>query len=327
MWPLHPSLVNLPRDSEKRKRGYPPLPLIEGDEIVDPEVTAEEQARFTTEFTNRAVRFIERHRDEPFLLYVAHPMPHVPLFVSDKFAGKSVRGRYGDVIMEIDWSVGQIVAALERENLRDNTLVIFTSDNGPWLSYGNHAGSTGPLREGKGTTWEGGVREPCIVSWPGRVPAGETCDEPAMTIDIFPTVARLIGAELPGHTIDGKDIWPLLAGEPGAKSPHDVLYFYYGVNNLEALRSGKWKLVLPHQYRSLTDTPGADGMPAGYTFPKCGLELYDLAADIGETNNVLDQHPDVVARLQEFAEQARADLGDGLTKREGANRRPAGSRD
>ena len=336
MWPLHPAYVDLPAGTAKRKRGFPNLPLIEGDKIADSEVTGEDQARFTTVFTERAVSFIERNRARPFFLYLAHPMPHVPLFVSDKHKGASEQGLYGDVISEIDWSVGQILKALKKTDadkvnydlfkneLEDNTLVIFTSDNGPWLSYGNRGGSCRPLREGKGTTWEGGVREPCIMRWPGRIPAGSVCDEPVMTIDILPTVAGLIGADLPKHKIDGLDIWPLMAGEPGAKSPHEVLYFYYKQNDLEALRSGKWKLILPHTYRSLTGKPGKDGKPAGYTQVKSGLELYDLKNDISEKHDVAEQHPDVVKRLQALAEKVREDLGDRLTKRKGKNRRPAG---
>lgn len=324
MWPLHPDYVDLPEGAAKRKRGYPNLPLIEGDKIVDPEVTGEDQARFTTAFTERAVDFIRRNRDRPFFLYVAHPMPHVPLFVSDKHKGVSEQGLYGDVITEIDWSVGQILEALKQHELEDDTLVIFTSDNGPWLSYGNHGGSCRPLREGKGTTWEGGVREPCIMRWPGKIPAGSVCDEPVMTIDILPTVASLIGADLPKHKIDGLDIWPLMAGEPGAKSPHEVLYFYYKQNDLEALRSGKWKLIFPHTYRSLTGKPGRDGRSAGYSQVMSGLELYDLENDIGEEHDVAEQHPDVVKRLQALGEKARDDLGDRLTKRKGKNRRPAG---
>ena len=324
MWPLHPDLVKLPADSEKRKRGYPDLPLIEGDQIADPEITGEDQTQFTTIFTNRAVDFISRNKSYPFFLYVAHPMPHVPLFVSKKYAGKSAQGLYGDVISELDWSVGRILDSIKQNDLDDNTLVIFTSDNGPWLSYGNHAGSCRPLREGKGTTWEGGVREPCIMRWPGKIPAGRVCREPAMTIDIFPTIARLIDAPLPEHSIDGLDIWPLIACVPDAKSPHDALYFYYHQNDLEALRAGHWKLVFPHTYRSLTGPPGHDGTPAGYSYPKCGLELYDLDEDIGERHNVIDQHPAVVERLKHLADRMRNDLGDSLTKRAEKNQRAAG---
>ena len=324
MWPLHPDIVKLSHDSEKRKRGYPNLPLIEGDEIVDEEITPKDQEQFTTLFTERAVKFIERNQHRPFFLYLPHPMPHVPLFCSDKFKGKSEQGAYGDVISEIDWSVGQILETLRRLKLEDNTLVIFVTDNGPWLSYGNHGGSARPLREGKGTTWEGGVRVPCIMRWPERIPADSVCREPAMTIDIFPTIARLIDGRLPDHKIDGQDIWPLISGVPGAKSPHEVLYFYYHKNDLEALRSGRWKLALPHKYRSLTGEPGRDGTPNGYTHPNCGLELHDLENDISEQHNVIDQHPDVAKRLLALTEQARDDLGDSLTTRDGKNTRAPG---
>ena len=172
MWPLHPDFVKLPPNDEKRKRGYPDLVMFEGDKVVIPQVTHEDQNQLTTWYTEHAVKFIEQNKDRPFFLYLAHNMPHVPLHVSDKFRGKTERGLYGDVIEEIDWSVGQVMDALKRTGLEDKTWVIFTSDNGPWLSYGDHAGSAYPLREGKGTCWEGGTREPCIMRWPGKIPAG-----------------------------------------------------------------------------------------------------------------------------------------------------------
>ena len=197
------------------------------------------------------MKFIAQNKNRPFFLYVPHSMPHVPLYVSDKFKGKSKAGLFGDVIMEIDWSVGQILGALKKHRLEKNTLVIFTSDNGPWLSYGNHAGSALPLREGKGTCWDGGVRVPFIARWPGKIPKASVCQEPAMTIDLLPTVAKLVGAELPPHKIDGLDIWPLLSGDPMAKNPHDAYYFYYENNQLQAVMSGNWKLQLPHTYRTL----------------------------------------------------------------------------
>jgi len=324
MWPLHPDIVDLPPDSAARKRGYPELCLFEGNSVVDPKITPADQANFTTLFTERATGFIRQNRERPFLLYLAHPMPHVPLFVSDKFKGRSQQGLYGDVIMEIDWSVGRILETLREVGVENNTLVIFATDNGPWQSYGNHGGSCGPLRGAKGTTWEGGVRVPCIARWPGRIPAGSVVTEPAMTIDILPTVARLIGADLPSHPIDGKDIWPLMAGVSGVKSPHEALYFYYHQNDLEAVRSGKWKLVFPHKYRSLSGAPGRDGKPAPYSRGRCGLELYDLNSDIGEQQDVAAQYPKVVQRLQALAERARDDLGDNLTNRIGRNVRSPG---
>ena len=197
MWPLHPDYLAAP--GTPKCAGYPNLPLIEGDKVAIPEVTSNEQRQLTTWYTEHAASFIDRNAARPFLLYVPHGMPHVPLHVSEKFQGKSAQGMYGDVIEEIDWSVGEILAALARNNLDERTLVIFSSDNGPWLNYGNHAGSAGPLREGKGTCWEGGVREPFIARFTGSIPAGSVCSEPAMTIDLFPTIARLTGAALPAH--------------------------------------------------------------------------------------------------------------------------------
>ncbi len=325
MWPYHPGYRNLP-PKERERRGFPKLPMIEGDEIVDAEVTPDDQRQLTTSYAERAVKFIDKNKDRPFFLYVAHSMPHVPLFVSDKFEDETKRGLFGDVIEEIDWSVGQILDALEKNGLDERTLVIFTSDNGPWLSYGDHCGTAGPLREGKGTSWEGGVREPFVARWPGKIPAGTVCDEPVMTIDLLPTIAALVGAELPDHKIDGLDIWPLLAGEPGAKSPHDALYFYYANEQLQAVMSGPWKLYLPHTYRTLAGREGGhDGMPVNYehrtlTEP----ELYNLVEDISETTNVAAKNPDVVKRMLAVAEEARSDLGDTLTKRKGANVRPPG---
>src|SRR5215208_3868293 len=207
MWPNHP---------EAKKGTYPPLPLIENEKVVNANVGPDDQAKLTGQYTERAVKFITDNKAKPFFLYVAHSMPHVPLFAGEAFKGKSKQGAYGDVIQEIDWSVGQILSALETHKLADNTLVIFTCDNGPWLSYGNHAGTSGGLREGKGTVWEGGVRVPFVARWPGKIPADSVCREPAMTIDVLPTVAKIIGAELPKRKIDGKDIGPLLRAEAGA---------------------------------------------------------------------------------------------------------------
>ena len=315
MWPYHPRLEGMTLE-EARKKGYPDLPLYSRNEIIDAQVTPEDQRQLTTRYTEQALDFIDDNHDKPFLLYLAHSMPHVPLFVSDKFQDKTEQGRYGDVIQEIDWSVGQVLARLKKHGLDDNTLVIFTSDNGPWLSYGNHAGSAGPFREGKGTSWEGGVRVPCIMRWPGKIPAGTSCDELAATIDIFPTVAALADAPLPDHTIDGKDIRSLMFESPCAKTPHDVYYFYWG-SRLEAIRSGDWKLHFPHNYRSLTGEPGQDGKPAGYTQGKTDLALFNLKSDPGEQNDVKADHPQVVARLKALAEEAREELGDGGRKGSG----------
>jgi arylsulfatase A-like enzyme len=326
MWPLHPAYAHFPPGTAARKRGYPDLPLFEGNQVVDPEVTSDDQKQFTRDLTERAVAFINERNEGPFLLYVAHPMVHVPLHVSDEFAGKTTAGLYGDVISEIDWSVGRILEAIRAQGLDDRTLVIFTSDNGPWLSYGNHGGSATPLREGKGTTFEGGVRVPCIMRWPGTIPAGRVCREPMMTIDIFPTVAALIGAELPARAIDGRDARALLLGTPGATSPHEAYFFYYHRNDLEAMRSGRWKLHFPHKYRSMEGRdPGSGGTPGKYDWDRrTDLELYDLHTDVAESRNISADHPEVVARLIALAEAMRCELGDSLTGVEGTGRRPPG---
>lgn len=319
MWPLHP---------EVKAGTFPPLPLIENDRVFKAELGPEDQDQLTTQYTERAVNFIERNKDRPFFFYLAHTMVHVPLHVSDKFRGKSEQGLYGDAVMEVDWSVGEILAALKKHKLEENTLVIFTSDNGPWLSYGNHGGSALPLREGKGTCWEGGTREPCIMRWPGKIPMGTTNDAMLMTIDLFPTIAKLIGAELPKHTIDGLDLWPMIAGEKGAKNPHDGYAYYYEQNALQAVVTGdgRWKLQLPHSYRTLAGRPGGkDGTPAKYEQRKLERpELYELVTDVSESKDVAADHPDIVKQLEAFAEKMRGELGDALTNRTGNGVREAG---
>ena len=317
MWPLHPEAKSA------KKNPWPDLPLIEGDRVVNPKVTPADQEQLTTQYTQRAVKFIETNKDKPFFLYVPHNQCHVPLYVSDKFKGKTKAGVFGDVVMELDWSVGQILDALKAHGIDEHTLVIFTSDNGPWLSYGRHAGSAAPFREGKGTTWEGGHRVPMIARWPGKIPAGTVCHEMAATIDVLPTLAKLADAPLPKHTIDGKDIWPLLASARDAKTPHDA-YAFYWLNHLHAVRAGKWKLHFPHDYRTLKSGGGDDGDPAPYAQAKTDLALYDLDADPGETNNLADKHADIVQSLKDRAERYREDLGDSATKQIGKGVRPAG---
>jgi arylsulfatase len=284
-----------------------------------------DQSQLTTAYTEHAVDFIARNKDKPFFLYVAHSMPHVPLFVSSKFKGKSGHGLYGDVIEEIDWSVGQIVSELRKDHLEENTWFIFTSDNGPWLSYGNHSGSSGKLREGKGTVWEGGVREPCIMAWPGHIPPGTVTDEPAMTIDIFPTIARLIGAKLPDHPIDGKDMWPLISAAPGAKSPQEAYFFYYNANDLLAVRKGDWKLYVPQRYRTLDGRPGGtNGIPTKYEMTRTDLALFNLKDDMSETKNVATDHPEIVKNLEALLDQERLKLGDAQKGIKGKENRPPG---
>ncbi len=321
MWPYHPA-------QKPGKGGYPKLPMVEGDKVVDPEITPEDQTHLTTDYTKRAVSFIERSKDKPFFLYLPHSMVHVPLFVSDKYAGKSGAGLYADVMMEVDWSVGQIMEALKRSGAEANTLVILSSDNGPWLSYGDHAGSAGPLREGKGTCWEGGTRVTCIMRHPGMIPAGTSSDAMMMTIDILPTIAHLADAKLPDHKIDGKNAWPLIIGNADTPNPHEFYASYYENNQLQAITSGdgKWKLQLPHTYRSIAGvTPGSGGKPATYKQAKIEQpELYDLYSDVGETKNIAAQNPEMVAKLQGYAAQMRAELGHSLTRTTGSGVREAG---
>lgn len=319
MWPHHP---------EAKPGSYPPLPLIEGERAIKVDMRGQDQEQLTRQYTERAVHFIERNRERPFFFYLAHTMVHVPLYAGDTFRGKSGKGLYGDVVQEVDWSVGEILKALKRNGLERDSLVIFTSDNGPWLSYGEHAGSAGPLREGKGTSWEGGTRVPCLMRWPGRIPAGTTCDTMLMTIDILPTIASLIGAKLPTHRIDGKNVWPLLSGQKDANNPHDAYYGYYEVNQLQSVTTGdgRWKLMLPHTYRTLAGRSGGkDGIPTKYENRRIEQpELYDLHTDVGERSNIAAKHPEIVQRLLGFAEQARLDLGDSLTERKGTGVRVPG---
>jgi len=315
MWPLHPESGNR----------FPPLPLYDGEKPAKIGLTHEDQEQLTTQYAEHAVSFIERNKERPFFLYVVPNMPHVPLHVSAKFKGKSERGLYGDVIEEIDWAVGEILAALKKTGIDERTLVIFTSDNGPWLSYGNHAGSAGPLREGKGTTFDGGHREPFIARWPGHIPADTVCPELAMNIDLLPTIAKLTGAKLPEHKIDGLDVWPLFAGDSSAKNPHDAYFFYYNVNELQAVRSGDWKLFFPHTSRTMKgQAPGKDGIPGKYKPLPVAHELYNLHDDIGETRDVAAENPEIVKRLEALAEQAREDMGDKLTGRVGKGTREPG---
>jgi arylsulfatase A len=322
MWPYHPGVRHLPM--EERLKRWPHLPLMDKNKTINPKVSPEDQEQLTTQYTERAVQFIEQNKDRPFFLYVPHSMVHVPLYVSEKFKGKSKRGLFGDVMMEVDWSVGQILDTLRNNQLEKNTLVIFTSDNGPWLSYGDHAGSAGPLREGKGTMFDGGCREPTIAWWPGTIPAGTVCKEPAMTIDILPTVSNLIGAKLPEHKIDGKNITPLLKGIPGATSPQEAYFMYYG-REMQAMRMGKWKLHFPHGYRTMAGQQGGTGgIPNNYAQAKIGLALFDLSQDIGETTDVKGMNPDILLKMQALANTMRADLGDSLTKSEGQGMRAAG---
>jgi arylsulfatase A-like enzyme len=312
MWPMHPDV----RDY------YPPLPLIADEEVI---ATNPDHSQFTLQFTQRAIDFIHRNRTKPFFIYLAHPLPHVPLGVSGAFSGKSEQGMYGDVMMEIDWGVGEIMKTLRRLGIERNTLVIFTSDNGPWINYGNHAGNTAGLREGKGTTFEGGQRVPCIMWWEGTIPAGTVTNKLAAGIDILPTVAEATGAPLPAKKIDGVSLLQLLKGDESV-SPRDAFYYYYRKNNLEAVTDGRWKLVFPHFGRTYEGfIPGKDGKSGG-AYENHWFEggLYDLWRDPGERYDLKEYFPEIVQRLEGLAEAAREDLGDDLTGAAGKNRREPG---
>ncbi len=305
-----------------RNKTYPPLPLIEGENVVS---INPDQTEFTTQFTNRTIKFIKKNRNNPFFVYLAHPMPHVPLHVSDKFKGKSEQGMFGDVMMEIDWSIEQILKTLKELKLEKKTLIIFTSDNGPWLNYGNYAGSSGGFREGKGTTFEGGQRLPCLMMWKGVIPSGTICNNIASGIDILPTIAAITDAPLPEHKIDGINLLPLLKGNFEA-NPRNTFYFYYRKNSLEAVRKGQWKLVFNHSGRTYTKhNPGNNGTP-GLVDGDFVFEggLYNLRRDPGERYDVQDLYPEIKEDLEKLAEKARNDLGDDLTGKLGANRREPG---
>jgi len=316
MWPLHPF---------QARANYPPLRWIEGNEPKQEIRNLDDAGLITRTITERSVSFIRRHKKTPFFLYIPHPLPHVPLAASGRFKGKSTRGLFGDVMAEIDWSVGQIMDELKQQGLDKNTLVMFISDNGPWLNYGDHAGSSGGFREGKGTSFEGGHRVPFLVRWPGVVPAGRVSNKLLTALDILPTVAKLCGARLPAKRIDGVDWVALLKGD-NTVTPRDHFYYYYRKNSLEAVRQGDWKLVFAHPGRTYEGyLPGQGGAPGPSTEEhKFSTALYDLRRDPGEQYDVREQYPDVVARLEKLAEEARTDLGDDIQQRTGANVREPG---
>jgi arylsulfatase A len=311
MWPYHPRMPITENEDARmvaaRKRAaytgfagegsyYPrgggftqPLPLMSGEKVVElnPDLT-----KLTTAYTEKALEFIAKNKNRPFFLYFAHAMPHVPLAVSDRAQGKSKRGLYGDAVEEIDWSVGQIMGKLKELGLDEQTLVLYTSDNGPWLQYGIDGGSAGPLRAGKGTVYEGG---------PALTPAGPPPTQIAANIDVLPTFARLAGTKAPAdRVIDGQDLWPLMSGETGAQSPHKLFYYFGGSPpgnppNLGAIRDERWKLHLKRQEGQLV-----------------GVELYDLEGNISEQRNRLKDHPDIATRLQAAARQFEKSLSENI---------------
>ncbi|MEK0414423.1 MAG: hypothetical protein RL070_1911 [Bacteroidota bacterium] len=310
-------------DTADKKSKYPTLQLLDGFNPVMPINNLEDQAQLTTLYTERAVKFIGNNKNKPFFLYLAHSMPHVPIAVSSKFKNKSGAGLFGDLMLEIDWSIGEVMKALDKNGLTKNTLIIFTSDNGPWLTFGNHAGSSGGLREGKGSAWDGGVKVPCIMSYPGVIAPGTVCNNLAATMDVLPTIAALTKSNLPKNKIDGVTILSLLKQEPEA-NPRNHFVYYYDNNSLKAVRQGKWKLVFPHQSQTykITDM-GKDGFPGKYASVPVPMALYDLSSDPGETLDVAKHNPAVVASLTVIADSYRQALGDDLTKQTGSEKRPS----
>lgn len=311
-------------DTVNRRSRYPLLPLIDGNKTAKLIRTLDDQAQLTGLYTRRAVQFIKKNKAKPFFLYFAHSMVHVPIAASAKFKGKSGAGLFGDVVEEVDWSVGEVMRTLKEQGLDKNTLVIFTSDNGPWLNYGSHAGNTGGLREGKGSAWEGGMRVPAIMRWPGHIDAGTISNKLAANIDLLPTVAKVTGAKLPAKKIDGMDISGLFL--PGKNSnPRESLVYYYDKNNLKCVRKGQWKVTYPCLSRTYRFyPPGENGFPGKVVEnDSVKLALYNLQSDPGETIDVKEQHPDVMTELNAIADKYRKELGDDLTGKKGTENRAA----
>ncbi|MES2419000.1 MAG: sulfatase [Bacteroidota bacterium] len=319
MWPV--DYDGNPAKPGTNSAKYPVLPIINGDEAVESIRTLEDQAAFSGKLTKRAIDFISKNQHQPFFLYFAQPMPHVPLAASAQFKGKSELGLFGDVIMELDWSIGEVIKTLDRLHLSENTILIVTSDNGPWVRFGNHAGSAGGFKEGKGTAWEGGTRVPCLIRWKGKIEAGSIFSGLLTNMDILPTLMSLTHSALPKQKIDGVDFSTVLLGKT-LKSPRAVFYYYYDENSLKAVRYKNWKLVLPHPTQSYAaGILGKDGQNGSTINVKAKLALYDLAHDPGEVYDVQVQYPEQVKKIMVYVEQARADLGDDLTNNKGANRR------
>jgi arylsulfatase A len=287
------------------------VPLLRDDKVEEL-LTDEDQSRIVERYTQEAVGFIRENKDKPFLLYFPHTAVHTPIFPGEAFSGKSNNGRFGDWVEEVDWSVGQVLGTLRELKLDNNTLVIFTSDNGPWLIKGSDGGSALPLRGGKGSTWEGGVRVPTIAWWPGKIAPSSVCDAVAGTIDLLPTAVSIAGGTVPGEpVIDGRDISPLLFGK-STTSPREAHYYFAG-NNLQAVRQGPWKLAITAQ----VETMGKDAKEDSKQNPR----LYNLDQEIGEQTNLADKHPDVVKKLEALAAQMSTAIGG----KNPPQRRPAGN--
>jgi arylsulfatase A len=302
-------------DMHMTPKGNEGVPLMRGEEVIEKPA---DQSTLTKRYTEESIRFIRENKDRPFFLYLPHTFPHIPLFASESFQGTSDAGPYGDAVEEIDWSTGQILDALDECGLDRDTLVIFTSDNGP-ENRAVRESSAGPLRDGKFSTFEGGMRVPFIARWPKRIKPGTECREIAAMFDLYPTLAGLADANLPtGRIIDGKDIWPLLAGERDARTPHEML-FYYRASQLQAVRSGKWKLIVDYADKKYTSADRKE-----FELRKHEPHLYDLSTDIGETKDIANENPDVVERLMALAEKCREDLGDAMPDRKGKNVREPG---
>jgi arylsulfatase A-like enzyme len=292
MWRFHPSN---PKQWSKH-----PLPYWRNDKITIDNITKKDQTQLTKWATEQAVDFIKRKHDSPFFVYLAHSMPHVPLFCSDAFLGKSGAGLYGDVIMEIDWSVGEVMKALREQGVEKETMVIFSSDNGPWSQYGDHAGTT-PFREHKATGFDGGIRSATIMKFPGKLKAGSSLERPISSIDLLPTLVHLTDAKLPENEIDGKNVWALLSGDTDAKSAHEYYPFSTG-RTFEGVISGdgRWKLHLPHRYRHVVEY-GKGGQPGRTVAKEIELSLFDLKNDPKESTNVISKYPEVAQRLKTLA--------------------------
>lgn len=304
----------LPYSNDMQRKGVGEVgrvvPLVRDDKVAEL-LADEQQSRIVERYTEEATRFIRESKDRPFFLYLPHSAVHVPIWPGEAFRGKSSNGRFGDWVQEVDWSVGRVLETLRELNLDRNTLVIFTSDNGPWLVKGADAGSALPLRGGKGSTWEGGVRVPTIARWPGKIPARTVCDAVAGTIDLLPTAVALAGGKLPAEpVIDGRDISPLLFGQT-KQSPRQAHYYFAGYN-LQAVRQGAWKLALTAQPETMGRSAGSDAQR--------NPRLYNLDQEIGEQTNLADKHPEIVAMLQTLAQKMNTEIG-GESPRA---RRPAG---
>lgn len=290
--------------------GQKVVPLLRDDKVVEL-LTEEDQTRIEERYTEEAVGFIRAHQSQPFFLYFPHTAVHTPIHPGKAFQGKSQNGCFGDWVEEVDWSVGRVLDTLRELKLDAKTLVVFTSDNGPWLVKGQDGGSALPLRGGKGSTWEGGVREPTLAWWPGRIAPGSVCDAIAGTIDLLPTCVELAGGTVPAEpVIDGRDISPLLFGKT-TESQREA-HYYFGGYNLQAVRQGPWKLAFTAQSDPVSKGIAADS--------KVNPRLYNLDAEIGEQTNLADQHPDIVTKLQALAAKMNAEIGGSRP----ASRRPAG---